>query len=598
MSVYKASILYGIPESTLRDRTRGLIPVEVSIGYKPIFTMEEEKNLAEHIKYMASIGYGYNRTGIKVLAREYAVSLGKVVKSETSLSNCWFYTFMKRWTDLKVVSPQKLTANRAEAASRETLNTYFNELDAILTKCNLKDKPAQIYNVDETGISTEHTPPMIVCGQDVKPQAITSPRSSTTTIIAAGNAVGNHVPPYYVFKGKRWNNNFLDGAPPGSNGKMSESGWSNTAIFTHYITSFFASHVGITDNKDQATTLILYDGHKSHVNLTLTNWAKRHNTVLFVLPPHTSHLTQPLDVAVFGPFKSMYNKECQMFLQKNPGINITKNDVAKLTSRPYMRAMSPENLVSAFRRTGIYPFNNTAILDSEVAPATIYNVSQNASTESEHPDTPDTPVSVFSESQLVAVSDVLSETNNQHDSVAQSPQPQPPDDRRTLHDQTSSFLNSRKIITVVKRTKKKFVPPFITGDLSNAANQENLEAKHNACKKSENTLKTQSKSQSQKRKSTTMDLNNDEAGPSGFKTPGKTTEINDSFDSTDEEEIDESEKCCVCHKFQPEEFKHIISLTFVKWAKCDDCGHWTHLKYCTPVKVIRLHDKFTCPHCE
>ena len=95
-----------------------------------------------------------------------------------------------------------------------------------------------------------------------------------------------------------------------------------------------------------------------------------------------------------------------------------------------------------------------------------------------------------------------------------------------------------------------------------------------------------------------MDLNNDEAGPSGFKTPGKTTEINDSFDSTDEEEIDESEKCCVCHKFQPEEFKHIISLTFVKWAKCDDCGHWTHLKYCTPVKVIRLHDKFTCPHCE
>ena len=70
-----------------------------------------------------------------------------------------------------------------------------------------------------------------------------------------------------------------------------------------------------------------------------------------------------------------------------------------------------------------------------------------------------------------------------------------------------------------------------------------------------------------------MDLNNDEAGPSGFKTPGKTTEINDYFDSTDEEEIDESEKCCVCHKFQSEEFKHIISLTFVKWAKCDDCGH-------------------------
>lgn len=75
-----------------------------------------------------------------------------------------------------------------------------------------------------------------------------------------------------------------------------------------------------------------------------------------------------------------------MYMQKknnNPGINITKNDVAKLISRPYMKAMSLENLVSAFRRTGLYRFDNSVILDSEVAPATIYNTSQNVSTEPE-----------------------------------------------------------------------------------------------------------------------------------------------------------------------------------------------------------------------
>ena len=106
-----------------------------------------------------------------------------------------------------------------------------------------------------------------------------------------------------------------------------------------------------------------------------------------------------------------------MYLPENPGINITKNNVVKLTSRPCIHE-GHVSRKSAFRRTGIYPFSNTAILDSEVAPATIYNVSQNASTKSEHPDT---PVSVVSESQLLTVSDALSETNNQHDSVAQSP---------------------------------------------------------------------------------------------------------------------------------------------------------------------------------
>ena len=106
---------------------------------------------------------------------------------------------------------------------------------------------------------------------------------------------------------------------------------------------------------------MLYDGHKSHASLTLTNWAKDHNVILFVLPPHSSHLTQPLDLGVFGPLKCMYNRECQSHMQNNPGISITKYAIAELTARPYVKAMSPENLTSAFKKAGIFPFNNSVI---------------------------------------------------------------------------------------------------------------------------------------------------------------------------------------------------------------------------------------------
>jgi hypothetical protein len=37
MSVYRASREYSVPESTLRDRTRGLVPVDVAVGFKPIY---------------------------------------------------------------------------------------------------------------------------------------------------------------------------------------------------------------------------------------------------------------------------------------------------------------------------------------------------------------------------------------------------------------------------------------------------------------------------------------------------------------------------------------------------------------------------------
>ena len=36
---------------------------------------------------------------------------------------------------------------------------------------------------------------------------------------------------------------------------------------------------------------------------------------------------------------------------------------------------------------------------------------------------------------------------------------------------------------------------------------------------------------------------------------------------------------------------------FVKWAKCDFCDHWTHLTFCSQVKILRRDSVFRCPHC-
>jgi hypothetical protein len=369
MSVYRASREYSVPESTLRDRTRGLVPVDVAVGFKPIFTPEEEEKLVEHISYMARIGYGYNVSQIKYMARDYALHLGKPVKSSERLSDCWFYQFIKRWPNLKIAKPQKLAISRAKSASREVIDSYYSELWTILNENNLLDKPERIFNIDETGISTEHQPPKLVCNTDTNPQAVTSPRSPLVTIIAGGNAIGNGIPPYFIFPGKRWNPEFLQNACVGSSGEMTKNGWSNTEVFQNYVTKHFAKYANLSSD---TPTLLLYDGHKSHINLTLTQWAQRNNVILFVLPPHTSHLTQPLDVAVFGPFKRMYSMSCHTCMQQNPGLKVSKYVVAELTSTPYMKALSTENLQAAFRKTGVFPFNKSSITDIDVAPAEIY----------------------------------------------------------------------------------------------------------------------------------------------------------------------------------------------------------------------------------
>ena len=117
-----------MPESTLRDKTRGNITLDTKVDVETLFTESEEKLLVEHVKYMASIGYGYNKSGVQYMARDYAISLNKSVKPKNSLSNSWFYDFLKRWLDLKIVKPQKLAMSRAKCASKENLDNYFKEL--------------------------------------------------------------------------------------------------------------------------------------------------------------------------------------------------------------------------------------------------------------------------------------------------------------------------------------------------------------------------------------------------------------------------------------------------------------------------------------
>jgi hypothetical protein len=113
MSVYRAARMYSEPETTLRDRKTGKVEVDSTIGFETIFNKEEENKLVQHVSYMAEIGYGYNKQGIQHMAKDYAKSLGKSVKAKKSLSNCWFYGLLKRWPNLTVAKPQKLSLARA-----------------------------------------------------------------------------------------------------------------------------------------------------------------------------------------------------------------------------------------------------------------------------------------------------------------------------------------------------------------------------------------------------------------------------------------------------------------------------------------------------
>ena len=128
------------------------------------------------------------------------------------------------------------------------------------------DSPHLIFNLDETGINTEYNPPSSVYSCNIN-----TPCTSTTTIITCVSATGQILPPFFIFKGKRYSSNPMSGALPGSGCDMSPSGWSNGQILKKYVKEFFQKH--IPNRQFDEYCLLIYDGHKFHVNHDLIEWA-------------------------------------------------------------------------------------------------------------------------------------------------------------------------------------------------------------------------------------------------------------------------------------------------------------------------------------
>jgi hypothetical protein len=553
---------YGVPHSTLRDRVKGRIdPETIKPGPDPLFSQEQEAKLVAHIKTMADLGYGFTITEVVDKATNYAVYLGKR-SHDKPLSVKWFKGFRQRWPELRVIKPRALSNYRASSTSQAAVSDYFTNLEAVLKTNNLLDKPECIYNVDEKGIQTEHAPPYIVSGKSRTP-AITSSRSAITTVIGCGNALGTQIPPYFVFKGQRMNNDLLIGSTPGCSGTTSKSGWSNSAVFLEYLENHFMKYIQRRD--ENQPILLIFDGHRSHVNVPLLDWAKKNNIILFVLPAHTSHVLQPLDVGCFGPLQKIYNASCHRFLRENPSTKITRYNVAALASASYVTALSNNNLRSAFKKTGIFPLNTQAISPDQFVPSEPYTTPPKEKVTSTENQEETVDLDAFFQS----AEEVIEKKKEFNQGVKKN--------------SVSSLVSGKEITNplIHKEIKEKSDPK------SSEPHSTSKKRKSNDCPKSSGKRPIPSKQQTQ---SAELSLQEPIPGPSHINLVNTT-------DFSSDEEIEDNDKCCVCKLFQPKELHGCVSLVFTKWAQCDSsgCSHWTHLQFCCRQTVIRRHDTFICP---
>jgi len=148
-------------------------------------------------------------------------------------------------------------------------------------------------------------------------------------------------------------------APAGSEmvGHPNATGWMTNENFCDFM-KHFIKHA--KPSVDQPVLLIL-DNHQSHINLDVIKYAKENHVTLLSFPPHCSHKLQPLDVSVYGPFKTYINQASDTWMRDpaNAGKSMSIHVIPSLVSQKFPKAFSTTNITAGFKATGIWPFDKS-----------------------------------------------------------------------------------------------------------------------------------------------------------------------------------------------------------------------------------------------
>jgi hypothetical protein len=100
---------------------------------------------------------------------------------------------------------------------------------------------------------------------------------------------------------------------------------------------------------------MIMDGHSSYITGNLIALCMDSNIGLLILPPHCSHLLQPLDVGVYGPLKRYHGREVNRYTRA--GIRpIQHAEWVELFKRILYKALIPQNIQVGGRGAGLIPF--------------------------------------------------------------------------------------------------------------------------------------------------------------------------------------------------------------------------------------------------
>ena len=352
-SVRKAHLDWGVPRSTLQDRIDGRVSQKEAQEPYQRLSMVQEQRLTDWVLVQEALGLNPTHTQIRVFAGRILAAKGDAIP----LGKRWMAGFMRRNPVLKTKKQFQIDSARVNGATSDIIKAWFQKLEIPAIKAIQAENR---WNMDEAGIMEGQGGNGLVVGSAQKRfiQKKQPGSKAWTSFIECISATGVALLPLVMFKGKSVQQQWFPTALREFKGwkfTATENGWTSNATALEWLQKVFIPQTAPRDPSE--ARLLILDGHGSHETTEFMWECYSNNIHLLFLPPHTSHVLQPLDLSVFSPLKTAYRRRLNFLSFLTDSTPIGKRNFLICYSRAREVSLTAFNIKAGWKASGLWPIN-------------------------------------------------------------------------------------------------------------------------------------------------------------------------------------------------------------------------------------------------
>jgi hypothetical protein len=370
LSVRAATTKYEASSSSAVDRLIKQLENPDSVtppGRPRLLTDEEEDAIVAFVTWMERAGFPASKGEIEDAANTLRRRRDPEAKP---VSKMWYPRFREDHPELQKTFLKAVDKSREswEASSITDLKEWFERLTEAIRNFNIG--ASECWNADQAGIRVGCLRERIQClvvrtKKKTRAQVLDPSNRETCTLIGTGNAVGDTVPPWVIFKAFPTLEYAYIEADPQMRFTRSESAFSNGEITFEWAQAFnrhsweksaivqsrglpFEEWFGCDEFlRDPIRQYIQYDipplshtpgeviwrllvldGFTGHGLFAFREHCLKFQIIVIPLPSHSTHFLQPMDIGVFQPMKNAHQKILRRALRKG-SITFSRLDFVK-----------------------------------------------------------------------------------------------------------------------------------------------------------------------------------------------------------------------------------------------------------------------------